>query len=82
MQYLRTQGWCQRKVRVVGLISLMIIWLLGGCSGSSSPAPVQEGMFIDSAVEGLDYETRSQRGVTDTNGTFEYVDPEYIHRNN
>jgi hypothetical protein len=36
------------------------------------------GRFIDSAVEGLRFETPTQSGLTDTNGTFKYVGGEFI----
>jgi hypothetical protein len=52
---------------------------LAGCGGSSStdPAslvtdPILTGYFTDSAVEGLNYTTITQSGVTDVNGAFSY----------
>ena len=39
---------------------------------------VHTGMFLDSAVDGLYYETPTQSGVTDMNGTFTYMDGEMV----
>lgn len=47
----------------------------GGVTGSSAPVATVEiktGKFIDGLVEGLTYESGSQKGTTDVNGTFEY----------
>ena len=38
---------------------------------------VNTGVFLDSAVEGLYYETATQSGITDMDGTFSYMDGEY-----
>ncbi len=39
---------------------------------------VNTGVFLDSAVEGLYYETTTQSGVTDMEGTFSYMDGETV----
>ncbi len=44
--------------------------------GTSSK--VNTGVFLDSAVEGLYYETGSLSGVTDATGTFSYMDGETV----
>jgi len=41
---------------------------------------VKIGMFLDSAVSGIQYESESQTGVTDTNGTFLYEEGELLVR--
>jgi len=43
----------------------------GGGGGSKDPA-VAQGQFIDAAVEGLQYTSGTQSGVTDVNGNFSY----------
>jgi hypothetical protein len=47
-----------------------------------SPGPntktVLSGRFIDSAVEGLRFETPTQSGLTDANGTFKYINGEFV----
>ncbi len=47
-----------------------------------SPGPntktVLSGRFIDSAVEGLRFETPTQSGLTDANGTFKYINGEVV----
>jgi hypothetical protein len=45
--------------------------------GSNTPT-VFAGRFIDSAVEGLRFETPTQAGLTDVNGTFKYVRGEVV----
>ncbi|MFP4583853.1 MAG: MopE-related protein, partial [Desulfococcaceae bacterium] len=51
-----------------------------GCSGGgdSIEPVVQEGVFADSLVEGLEYRTETQSGVTDAGGRFRYVEGETI----
>jgi hypothetical protein len=59
---------------------------LTGCGGGGSsdvtPAPaeplVQEGIFVDSPVEGIHYITDTQEGFTDSTGRFLYMDGEII----
>ena len=69
----------QRKALIRFFIFILIIWLLTGCSDSSSSDPeVLQGSFIDGAVEGLDYATRSQQGITDADGTFKYIEGEEV----
>jgi hypothetical protein len=47
-----------------------------------SPGPITNtvlsGRFIDSAVEGLRFETPTQSGLTDANGTFKYINGEAV----
>jgi len=45
---------------------------------SLQPQPVQKGVFLDSAVEGLKYVTNTLSGTTDSEGTFEYRTNETI----
>lgn len=65
----------------IGLIAIVGI----GCSHgdnmyeeTDSASDVKKGVFLDSAVEGLAYETDTQYGVTDEHGTFTYMDNETI----
>ena len=52
---------------------------LAACgSGSSSGPEVQTGVFIDSPVAGIEYETDSQTGLTDELGQFNYLDGEVV----
>lgn len=53
----------------------------GGGSDSSSPTPAPEvktGIFTDSPVKGLYYETKSQSGLTNQLGEFSYIEGEII----
>ena len=54
----------------------IILGYLYGCSGSSSGT--MQGRFLDSAVEGLTYETESMSGETDSQGRFTYKNGETI----
>ncbi len=72
----------------------MSVLLISGCGGSDngsntvqpvitpSPAPVpvatSVGVFIDSAVSGLSYQTASQVGVSNSAGEFNYIPGEII----
>ncbi len=49
----------------------------GGDGGGPAPASVKSGIFVDSAVDGLYYETVTQSGYTD-NGTFKYMAGESV----
>ena len=77
---------------VMFVIALVMLAFAGGCgsggggdgsgTGASSDAgtaPVlKEGTFIDSVVEGMEYETDTQSGVTDGEGTFTYYEGEIV----
>lgn len=58
--------------------------LLAGCSSSSSTPDsdnqdsVLNGIFIDSAVSGLTYNTETLNGITDSEGNFQYIAGETI----
>lgn len=54
-------------VTLLGLLGLCLV--VTSCGGDRK---LQEGVFIDSAVEGLQYRTESVQDVTDENGTFNY----------
>ena len=74
------------------VIFSFLVMVFSACGGSSSsstpPTPVAEdnpqnsaiatGVFIDSAVEGLRYETATQSGLTNQYGQFNYVAGEMI----
>jgi para-nitrobenzyl esterase len=51
----------------------------GGGSGNSTANTTQTGVFLDSPVSGLGYETRTHQGITGTGGAFSYQDGETVH---
>lgn len=64
---------------------LMSAVLLTGCgSGGGGPenngasSSLLSGIFVDSPVQGLEYETESRLGVTEADGTFMYMEGETI----
>lgn len=62
---------------------LMTLGLLSACGGGSSKPVVNEpttltGVFIDSAVEGLHYQTPTHSGTTSIDGEFEYINGESV----
>lgn len=61
---------------------LPLILALGACGGGGGGgtqlASTAQGVFLDSAVEGLRYETETLDGVTDALGTFEYDSGEEV----
>ena len=59
--------------RMALVLSGLMAATLVACGGGSGAGPnVRTGYFIDSAVEGLRYQSGSQSGYTDSNGTFQY----------
>jgi len=51
----------------------------GGGSGAGGEGPrLNEGIFVDSPVAGLNYQSETQSGVTDAEGTFHYMSGETI----
>ena len=60
------------------LFGIFVLFALAACGGggggssndSSNDSSVSQGVFIDSAVEGLRFETATQSGFTDPDGTF------------
>ena len=64
------------------LLLTMAVALLTGCGGGGSGmgmgTGLQSGVFLDSAVQGLHYETATQSGVTGIDGTFAYREGETI----
>jgi len=54
-------------------LSLSLVFLIAGCSGNESVSQYRTGVFLDSPVEGLNYETESRSGKTDANGEFDFI---------
>ena len=50
----------------------------GGDTSHSANEEILTGLFIDSPVQGLRYETQSQSGKTDASGLFKYVEGEEV----
>jgi len=69
-------------MKILTGITLSAVFLLSACGGGGgkggSSEGVRTGQFIDSAVEGLRYETDTQDGTTNVDGEFEYIDGESI----
>lgn len=63
----------------------LFVWVLASCGGGGSSSSsggssgtVLNGQFIDSAVQGIRYETTTQSGTTDASGTFSYESGETV----
>lgn len=52
--------------------------LFAACSGSGDDPVIREGVFVDAPVAGLTYETPTQSGATDDDGTFFYEDGQTV----
>lgn len=67
------------------IIFAYLILLISGCGGgdpgSDAPSDSMQGVFLDSPVAGISYETETHSGTTDANGTFFYMDGEMIRFN-
>jgi hypothetical protein len=61
---------------ITGAFTLFVSGCGGG--GNESGPAVHEGVFLDSPVEGLTYETETQSDITDAEGTFRYQAGENI----
>lgn len=64
-----------RMFRIACCLLLSAFLALCGCSGNSG---TRHGSFIDSAVEGLSYETETLSGTTDSDGSFSYNSGESV----
>ena len=53
--------------------SILSLVLLQACGGGT-----EHGVFLDSPVEGLQYRTESQQGITDADGGFQYLAGETV----
>ncbi|ARN72714.1 thrombospondin type 3 repeat-containing protein [Oceanicoccus sagamiensis] len=65
------------------LLATLIPLLLSGCGGGSSVDPAEpeaplSGVFIDSPVSNINYQTKTLKGVTDSNGAFQYMEGEVV----
>ena len=59
-------------------ISLLGLTACGGSSGGGSSTVVTNGVFKDSNVSGLKYESGDQKGTTDVLGAFKYEEGEDV----
>lgn len=65
------------RLKYISIIGFLFIAFVG-CNGTSGTASLLKGVFVDSPVQGLHYETETQTGTTDKNGTFNYIAGETI----
>ncbi len=68
-----------RALHLMAISSLCLLTACGSGGGSDTPEPLPppvaqtaEGRFIDSVVEGLEYSSGEQSGITSDSGTFIY----------
>ncbi|MCG8670734.1 MAG: hypothetical protein MI867_15080 [Pseudomonadales bacterium] len=57
---------------IVAFVAILSSLVLSGCGATL------QGRFVDSAVQGLWYETETQEGYTDVNGTFNFLEGESV----
>ncbi len=76
-----------RFMTVAGASLTLFLTACGGSSSSPSATPgsdmdpvetVLTGVFVDSAVQGVSFETASQSGITNSNGEFNYLAGEQV----
>ena len=65
------------KITIVAAFALAFTACGGGSDDNPTPT-LQSGNFIDSAVEGLRFESATQSGITDANGKFLYITGETV----
>ena len=63
---------------IAALITLFLTACDSGGGSDSGGATLNEGVFVDSPVSGLNYQTETQAGITDENGIFHYRDGENV----
>lgn len=56
------------NILVVSFTSLLVV----ACGGGGGGININQGVFLDSAVAGLEYVSGGQSGITDAGGTFTY----------
>ena len=72
------------KIKFLSASLVTATLIFSGCgssddSSSTTPTTVtQTGSFVDAPVQGLSYQTATQSGFTDANGTFKYVTGETV----
>ena len=63
---------------IIAFTGFMTIFGCGGGSESQSKLAVETGTFVDCPVEGLEFKTATQSGLTDSEGVFQFQDGEMI----
>jgi len=63
------------KISTLSMITILALTSCGSGGGSTPSATIEKGYFIDSGVEGLDYEASpsGKRGITAKDGSFDYI---------
>lgn len=59
-------------------VFLFLSFVLSACGGGGDADSIQQGVFVDAPVEGIRFETPTQSGLTDANGTFSYTSGEVV----
>jgi len=67
---------------IIGILTIGLIIGFIGCGGGSTDSPIPSvkyiGTFVDSPVQGLQYETATLSGTTDSQGKFYYMTGETV----
>ncbi len=66
------------RILIAGLLGCLLTACSGGGSSDGGASVLAEGVFLDSAVEGLRYETNTQDGFTDETGKLIYFAGEMV----
>jgi hypothetical protein len=66
------------RILVAGVVSCLLSGCGGDGGGDGGASLINEGVFLDSAVEGIRFETVNLIGFTDADGTFRYVTGEDV----
>ena len=72
-----------KNIKSLGISLAVASILFSGCGGgggssTSSTVDTQTGTFVDAPVQGLNYSTATQSGVTDSSGQFKYISGETV----
>ena len=62
----------------ISCLAVVPIYLMIGCGDGGGDPAIKTGVFVDSPVEGINYTTATQSGVTNAQGEFLYIEGETV----
>jgi len=68
----------KNRTSILAILLLFCLATITACADDSSNPDALTGVFLDSPVGGLNYQTATMSGITDENGTFMYHEGEIV----
>ena len=72
------QRWIKHSILCVAVATSIGLTACSGGSGDPTVSTPNTGVFLDSAVDGINYSTTTLSGTTNSNGEFQYNDGETV----